>query len=102
MASVLLTSTRSRSRPTKLVIGAGRLCLPVAGWLPAGEPAGRPAGRWISAGGYVLAQAPGRLAGLRIQLPGEDFPEPFVLREGFSLPAGECVETHQARRAPLR
>ena len=31
MASVRLTSTISRSRPTKLVLGAGRLCLPVVG-----------------------------------------------------------------------
>ena len=37
MASVLLTSTISRSRPTKLVLGAGRLCLPATVVPPAGD-----------------------------------------------------------------
>ena len=93
MASSLFTSTISRSRPTKLVVGMGRLWLPAPGVSSgagtAARTCGNPPAAMSSRSRLVSA------AGSASSRPGENLPEPFVLRQGFSLPAGEGVEAHQ-------
>src|SRR5215203_4981463 len=83
MASVLLTSTSSRSRPTKLVLGAGRLCLLGSGGSFGGGPTG-----WDS------GNLPASTISCRRWVA--------VLGSGMCLAIGESIQAHQAHMGLLK
>ena len=100
MARSRFISMISRSRPTKLVLGAGRLCLLASGASTREEPA-----CWRGLWGICQPLCPHAGCGFWCQVPYRDAPRelPAAFRIGGEprLSTRECIQAHQAKMGLL-